>query len=222
MTVVPMGIPREELNEDNGPDVPSPGDATGLLRLVYLGTLGKTRRLEILIEMLSALRIARIPAHLVMVGDGDEPEDRRLIESYAKKLHVQDMLSITGFLPRAEALRRTRNADVALSPIAPVPILLAGSPTKLIEYLSLGLPVIANDHPEQRLVLRQSKGGICVPWRSRYFARAVAWMARLNSEQRRDIGARGRQWVKENRSYERIGTMLEQKYLSLLSNAAAT
>jgi glycosyltransferase involved in cell wall biosynthesis len=113
-----------------------------------------------------------------------------------------------------------RNADVALSPFFPTPILLSTSPTKLVEYLSLGLPVIANDHPEQRLVLRQSRGGICVPWGSRHFARAVAWLARLNSEQRRKIGARGRQWVKENRSYERIATMLEEKYLALLSSAA--
>jgi len=220
ITAVPMGVPRGELNDDAGADGPSPDDGTGPLRLVYLGTLAKTRKLEILVEMLSALRSARISAHLVMVGDGNEPEDRRLIESYAKQLNVQDMLSITGFLPRAEALRRVRNADVALSPFFPTPILLSTSPTKLVEYLSLGLPVIANDHPEQRLVLRQSRGGICVPWGSRHFARAVAWLARLNSEQRRKIGARGRQWVKENRSYERIATMLEEKYLALLSSAA--
>jgi hypothetical protein len=45
-------------------------------------------------------------------------------------------------------------------------------------------------------------------------------MSRLSPEQRKQMGVRGRQWIKENRSYERIGTMLEEKYLALLPNTA--
>jgi glycosyltransferase involved in cell wall biosynthesis len=220
ITAVPMGVPSGELNDIEDADRPWPRDGIGPLRLVYLGTLARTRGLEILIDMLLALRDARISVHLVMVGDGNEPQDRGFIESYAEQLGVREMLSITGFLPRAEALRWAQSADVALSPFLPTPILLSTSPTKLVEYLSLELPVVANDHPEQRLVLRQSRGGICVPWGSRYFARAVAWMSRLSPEQRKQMGVRGRQWIKENRSYERIGTMLEEKYLALLPNTA--
>jgi hypothetical protein len=36
------------------------------------------------------------------------------------------------------------------------------SPTKLVEYMALGKAVVANDHPDQRMVLEQSGAGICV------------------------------------------------------------
>jgi glycosyltransferase involved in cell wall biosynthesis len=221
ITAVPMGVPRADLNAYEAAENLLPADRAAPLQLVYLGTLAKARRLEILVDMLSILRRADVCVHLVMVGDGNEPEDRQFIESYAEELGVRDMLSITGFLPRAEALRRARNTDVALSPFHPTPVLLSTSPTKLVEYLALGLPVVANDHPEQRLVLRQSKSGICVPWGSRYFARAIAWMSKLSKEQRSQLGARGREWVKEYRSYERIGSKLEEKYLTLIGDSGS-
>ena len=125
-------------------------------------------------------------------------------------------LEVTGFLPRATALTRLREADVCISPFFPTPVLLSTSPTKLVEYLALGLPVIANDHPEQRLILRESRAGVCVPWGARHFARAVRWLAHRSLAERRSMGERGRNWVRANRTYDRIADKVEKTYLNLL------
>jgi glycosyltransferase involved in cell wall biosynthesis len=161
--------------------------------------------------------VEALPATLTIVGDGNVPEERLALERRAQELGVRGHLEITGFMPRAEAFERVRSADIGLSPFYPTPILLSTSPTKLVEYLALGLPVVANDHPEQRLVLHETRAGVCVPWGAQHFARAVRWLMKRPPQEREAMGARGRAWVEAHRTYARIADNLERTYTELLS-----
>jgi glycosyltransferase involved in cell wall biosynthesis len=212
LTPVPMGVAATDVRAMRA----APGPGSGTLTLAYLGTLNSQRRLEVLIEMLAELRGSGQAVRLLFVGGSDEASDAPRLEHRALELGVRDDIEITGFLPREEALARVQEADIGLSPFYPTPVLRSTSPTKLIEYLALGLPVVANDHPEQRLILRESRAGVCVPWGGRYFARGVAWLATRSAEERRQLGESGRQWVLKHRTYARIADELEQKYRELL------
>jgi glycosyltransferase involved in cell wall biosynthesis len=129
-------------------------------------------------------------------------------------------IEITGFLPQSEALARVQQADVCLSPFYPTPMLLSTSPTKLVEYLALARPVVANNHPEQSLILRESRAGVCVPWGARYFARAVRWLMARTQDERLAMGERGREWVVKNRSYARIADDIERAVSRILPRHA--
>jgi glycosyltransferase involved in cell wall biosynthesis len=108
-------------------------------------------------------------------------------------------------------------ADVCLSPLYPTPILNAGSPTKLIEYMGMGKAVVANDHPEQKLVLAQSGGGLCVPYDEDAFAEAVLYL--LDRPQvAADMGRRGRAYVELHRDYEVIATQVEAQIVKVLKD----
>jgi glycosyltransferase involved in cell wall biosynthesis len=189
------------------------------LTVAYLGTLVRERHLEILVDMLADLRRSGITARLLLIGDGAAPEDRLVIEQRAQALGLTSQVEITGFLPRRDALDLIRTADVCVSPFHPSPILDVASPTKLIEYLALGLPVVANAHPDQSLILRESRAGVCVPWGARYFARAVRWLARRDSAELAAMGARGQAWVEQNRSYARIADDFERACRRVLATA---
>jgi len=217
VTPVPMGIDSGDVPSTAHIPRSSPNSGGGRTRLVYLGSLASERRLDILIDMLAELQRRGHEAFLLLVGDGDRPDDRRLLEDKAARLGVLDRLEITGFIPRSEALARVVEADVCLSPIYPTPILLPASPTKLVEYLALGIPVVANQHPEQRLMLRESRAGVCVPWGGRHFARAVEWLMKRSESERAAMGARGRAWVQQHRTYDRLADDLERTYLHLLA-----
>jgi len=217
VSAVPMGVPKEEV-QDLGNDVRSHESTLGsALDVVYLGTIARARRLEVLVDTLTELRRMGIDARLTVVGDGDVPQDREFLEGYAAAAGVSEFFSITGFLPRSQALARIRQADIGLSPFFPVPILLSTSPTKLVEYMALGVPVVANEHPEQRRVLDASRAGVCVPWGGRYFAKGVRFLAQIGHERRRETGRRGRRWVREHRAYDVIASELEKKYCELLN-----
>lgn len=215
MTPVPMGIDPEQMQASPAAEPQQRSFAT----LAYLGTLGAERRLDVLVDMLAYLRRGGMDVRLLLIGDGQAPADRALIASRAQALEVSEFVEITGFLPRSEAMKRLLQADVCLSPFRPTPILQSTSPTKLIEYLALGLPVVANDHPEQRMVLGESKAGVCVPWSGRHFARAVRWLLSRTQEERHEMGMRGQRWVHQNRTYGHIAEKLELKYLELLGSS---
>jgi glycosyltransferase involved in cell wall biosynthesis len=185
--------------------------------LAYLGTLSASRRLEFLIDMTGLLHRAGMRVKLLLIGDGDRPSDRSLLEQRAQREGVAEHVEITGFLPQAEALRRVFEAQICLSPIHRSPILDVGSPTKLVEYLALAMPVVANDHPEQRLMLRECRAGVCVPWGARHFARAVRWLLARTPEELAAMGARGRKYVEQHRTYARIADDVERTLIQVVT-----
>ena len=129
--------------------------------VLYLGSLSKVRRLDFLIRVAARLR-EHIPAtRLYIVGRGDDPSDEALLEAEVQRLGIADTVIFLGQMPQARALEYTRSARVCVSPLFPTPILNVASPTKLVEYMAMGRPVVANDHPDQRLVIEASGGG-CV------------------------------------------------------------
>lgn len=179
---------------------------------MYLGAITRVRRLDFLVRVLARVRQQIADAKLYIVGRGDDPADERLLVEEALRLGVSDAMTLVGQLPQPEALRYVREADVCVSPFYPTPILNSTSPTKLVEYMAMGKAVVANDHPEQRLVLDQSGAGYCVPWDEDEFARAIVKL--MNSpEQARAMGERGRQYVLEHRGYRAIATVVERELL---------
>ena len=140
-------------------------------------------------------RVAKaFDAVLVLVGEA-KPLDRRRIERAAEKNGVVDRLLFTGQLPLAQALGYVRRADACLAPF-PLwpPTYLSATPTKLVEYLAMGRPVVASDHPDQRRVIEGNGAGVIVPANAEAFAEAIA--AFLADPPRADaMGARGPAWV---------------------------
>ncbi|HEY8518629.1 MAG TPA: glycosyltransferase family 4 protein [Gammaproteobacteria bacterium] len=216
MTAVPMGIKATEL-------LPLPANLRRILIpedercLLYLGTLGKVRRLDFLVRVLALVR-RRVPeAKLYLVGRGDDPSDEQALVEEAARHGVLAAMRFVGELPREEALRYVREADVCVSPIYATPVLRPGSPTKLVEYLALGKAVVANDHPEQRLVIEQSGAGYCVPWDEQAFADAVVELLEAPPELRRAMGERGRRYVAEHRTYDKLADLVEQTLVRVVT-----
>jgi glycosyltransferase involved in cell wall biosynthesis len=171
--------------------------------------------------MLQQLLAIGLRVRLLLVGDAHDARDREALLAYADRLGVLSAVEVTGMLLRADAQARIATADVALSPIPPSPVFDVASPTKLVEYLALGIPVVANTHPEQRVVLRGSRGGVCVPWNARHFARGVRWLLAQSPTSRQAIATRGRSWVAQHRSYEVIADIVERRCCSELFGAGA-
>jgi glycosyltransferase involved in cell wall biosynthesis len=216
LTAVPMGVRLEQF-EPRSEDAPSAQRAGATFVIGYLGTITAERRLGVLLEMLSRVRHELgIDADLLFVGAGERRTDEEALLRQARELNVQDHFRITGFLPREQALELLRGADVCVSPFYPTPILLSTSPTKLIEYMALEIPVIANEHPDQSAVINESGAGVCVPWGAEPFADAAASIYHMSAGRRRELGRRGRAWVASNRAYSRIADDLARKYEDLL------
>jgi glycosyltransferase involved in cell wall biosynthesis len=214
MTAVPMGV---DLDSDLAPVAPVVTRTVipqGERCFLYLGTLTKVRRLDFLIRVLAKVRALAPDAKLYVVGRGDDPSDEQVLIDEARRLNVSSAFVLVGQLPRTEALGYVREANVCVSPFFPSPILNSTSPTKLVEYMAMGRAVVANDHPEQRLVIERSGGGYCVPWDEQAFAEAIVRL--LDDPATADrMGERGRRYVAEHRSYTTIADLVERQFQAL-------
>jgi len=212
ITPVPMGILLKDFktiqadknNLHTGPVV------------VYLGTLARVRKIDFLVRVIKIVVNEIKDAKLYLVGDGEDSIDREVIHQEADKLGVSENIEITGFLPRSEALQYVASSNVCVSPFFPTPILNSTSPTKIVEYMAMGKPVVANDHPEQRLIINESGGGICVPYLEDAFAKAIIELLSKQKEAER-MGIRGRDYVEKYREYEYIADLVEKKYIEICS-----
>jgi glycosyltransferase involved in cell wall biosynthesis len=133
----------------------------------------------------------------------------------ARELDIAHAIEFTGFMPMEKAWKIVGEADVCVSPFYPIPILNSTSPTKLVEYMAMGKAVVANDHPEQRKVIEESGGGVCVPYDVQDFAEAIIKLLK-NPEDTKKMGTKGREYVERKRDYNHISEMVEYEYFKIL------
>lgn len=214
MTPVPMGVSTRMLQWariHRAAVVP--------LSVVYLGTLAAVRRMDMLIDAFSEVLESQPGAQLTLVGEGDSPHERAALEEQVKRLGISKSVTFTGFIPMDQAWSIAARAAVCVSPFLPNAVLASASPTKLVEYMALGRPVVCNDHPEQSQVIRESGAGLCVAWGASEFARAIAWMLKHPEEAER-MGANGPAWVERCRTYPAISERVLRQYERIIEGAA--
>lgn len=215
-TPVPMGVNVEKFNPDRIVSTDDPR-TTGRKVLVYMGSIEAIRQVDILVRALAVLVAEGEDAVLFVLGIGGTEDAKRLM-CVAQQSGVADRLFLTGQLPLAEALRYVARADVCLSPCPRDPLLNMGTPTKLVEYLTMGRPVVANDHPDQEAILRASGAGICGELSPEFFASVSLEILRDPTAAAKKA-ALGPGWVKQNRSYDALLHLVEERYREMLSSS---
>ncbi len=181
--------------------------------ILYVGTMDKLRELSILIQAFSKVRMQKDNVKLLMVGTGD---DKITLEDIALKLGIQNDVIFTGQVPYFDVPDYIAAADVCLCPVPPLPIYKVSSPTKMFEYMVMAKPVVANEEiPEQKEVIEESGGGVLVKFDDKSFANGIIELLD-KSEEAKEEGKKGHEWVVKNRSYENMAREVEKKYYELL------
>ena len=120
----------------------APASAAGF-RVVTHGTLNAHYGVDVLVEAFRVVRDARPDAYLEILGDGDAVSTirERIVE-----LGLEEATTFEGrYLPQREALSRVAGADVGVIANLPLPRNHAALPVKLLEYVAMGIPVVASD-----------------------------------------------------------------------------
>jgi glycosyltransferase involved in cell wall biosynthesis len=209
LVAVPMGVDVEagpfhvqggQAGPSHAPPAASASSSVAAPVFGYLGTLNRARRPELMIQAFALLHRERSDARLLLVGDCDNAADREWLgQCIAAAGPAASAIELTGWLPPDEGWRRMASCVAGLSPIPRGTIFDVGSPTKVVEYFALGLPVLANDQPDQAAVMAVA-GGRCVPLTAEGFAGAMHDVL-AHGAVHRAVAERGRAWVAQHRSY---------------------
>jgi len=209
MTPVPMGVPNRIFDIDTSCILIKPK------QFAYVGTLAAIRRMHVLIEAFVEVVKHYPDATLVIVGDGIVPADRLGLEQQADQLGLSHAVTFTGFVSIDMAWEIAAASQCCISPFFPTKVLASTSPTKLVEYMALGRPVVCNDHPEQKQIIEASGAGLCVPWGMKAFADAMIWMLE-NPDHAEQMAKKGPDWVRKNRTYSVIAENVWPVYQRIL------
>jgi len=209
----PNGVDSESFSNKEGKDVREEYRLGNSRVIIYLGVIGKMRKLDVLFRAFSKVREERWDVKLLMVGDGTARKD---LERLATELGVRDEVIFTGQVPQAEVPSFIAAADIGVSIVPPLSFYKVSSPIKALECMVMGKPVVANEEIfEHREVIEQSGGGILVPFTAEAFACAIIEPLD-NPEKASEMGGKGYEWVVNNRSYQILGRRIEQAYICLV------
>ncbi len=211
MTAVPGSIDLAEIPYQRRPVDIAQVKEMGDQGVLYLGTLSRVRHMDFLLRAFEKVAVVNSRATLYMLGKGDEPEDDMFLKEEARRLGIADRVIFTGHLPMEQAWEYIRRAAVCVSPYFPTMILNSTSPTKLIEYMAMARPTVGNDHPEQKLVLESSGGGMCVAYDESVFAEAINTLL-SEPDTAREMGLKGRAFVEKYRTNAVMANVVEGQY----------
>lgn len=219
MTAVPMGIDAKLFRRSHIAPSTDPR-LIGRRVVLYLGRVAQSRQSGFLLDVAERLRASVPEALLVIAGDAPSNDEMAWMRAEIARRGLERDVLLTGWLPQIDALGYAVRAEVGLSPIPRGLLFDVSSPTKLVEYLALGIPGVANDIPDQARVLQESGAGLCVPMQADAFAAAVR---RLLEEPGLAAGfaARGPAWVHAHRSYAILGRIVAQAYAGILADRGA-
>jgi len=170
----------------------------GKFFVVYAGTVGITNALDIFFECAQKMA-GHENIHFVVLGDGG------LRASYQEKYGSLPNLTFAARVEKYQVQSVLSRADVLYLSTFPSEIWRYGqSLNKMIDYMLAGKPVIAsyNGYPS---MINEAESGYFIPAGdlSALVSKIEALYA-LPETERVEIGKRGRRWLLENRSYQKI------------------
>jgi glycosyltransferase involved in cell wall biosynthesis len=180
----------------------------------YLGGLSPMRGIR---EMLSALE--RLPAQsqarLALAGKFESDA----VEAECRQRPGWARVDMLGYLGRTELAGLLGRSRAGLVLLRPEPSYMESYPTKLFEYMAVGLPVVASHFPLWREIVEGAGCGLLVdPLDPDAIARALSWVLDHPAEAA-EMGARGQKAVAERFGWPAEEEKLLRFYRSLEQGA---
>jgi glycosyltransferase involved in cell wall biosynthesis len=185
----------------------------GKLVIAYIGTFGNAHGLETVLLAAQGLS-SRIPhAHFLLVGEGAEKA------RIARQVHERKLtnISILGQQPREHVPALIRAADICLVMLRKAEVFETVIPTKMLEFMACGRPVILTARGQAAALLECAGGGLAVaPENTAELMKAVERLAE-DPDLRQRLSGSGRQYIIDHLS--RQGTA--STYMKILRHLSS-
>jgi glycosyltransferase involved in cell wall biosynthesis len=142
-----ISVVMNSVDETLLPTTPAEPRSEGF-RVVYHGTVTPHYGVDLLVEAASRAVDDVRDLRLEIYGSGDAVP---MVRARAQALGMAERTALSGrYVPHAEILRLVGSASVGVIPNLPIRLNEHALPTKLFEYVALGVPVVCADLPTLR------------------------------------------------------------------------
>lgn len=204
-----LQVPNSPRSSYGGPTPPS--EKAHPPEVVYIGLLSRERGADLILE--AARRIPEVYFRLHVDLGGPEQ-----LAEYQEKVQRMGLANVQaeGYVPYDQVAAILSRATVGLLPWLVTPQhLYAAQPTKLFEYMAMGLPIVAADLPITREIVGESGAGILhTPGDAEDLARKIRLLVGSPGE-RASMSVRGRSSFQERYNFDAVGEQLLDLYARL-------
>jgi glycosyltransferase involved in cell wall biosynthesis len=180
----------------------------------YIGTIGMAHGLDTLIEAAASLQASAPNIVFLLVGEG---ADRERISALADSRGLKN-LRFAGAQPRERIPAYICASDVCLVLLRKAEIFQTVIPTKMLEFMSGGRPVILGVEGQARKIVESAAAGIWItPEAPGELVKAILQLEG-NRSLGKQLGQNGRNYILENLSRRQTAI----GYLALLGELTAT
>jgi glycosyltransferase involved in cell wall biosynthesis len=158
------------------------------------------------------------PFGVELIGRVAEPFEAELARRQADAAYP---LHASGYVPPRQGWAHMARCHVGLAVLASTPNNRMSYPTKIFEYMALGIPVITSNFPLYRAVVEESRCGFCIdPHSPEILADKIEWLIN-HSDAAAAMGQRGREAVRHRFNWSSEAKKLLHFYGELLSIASS-
>ena len=181
----------------------------------YIGGISAARGSMNVLKSLALLNNQFPPVDCYYVGPVEQFHKAEL-EQYAAK-NLPGKLHVPGYLEAPEGWAVVSRCHVGVAILQPHANYYESFPTKVAEYMTMGIPVVVSDFPLYREMVDSSGAGICVnPDSPREIADAIQWLL-SHPEEAAEMGRNGQAFVRESYNWSTQFQSLLTLYAEVLN-----
>ena len=184
----------------------------------YLGFIGSRRGAGIMLDAADILASRGRRFGVELIGSVDEPFRAELARRQAAAAYPLDT---PGHVPPREGWERMARCHVGLAILASTQNNRMSYPTKIFEYMALGIPVITSEFPLYRAVVEESRCDFCIdPHSPEILADKIEWLI-SHPDEAAAMGERGREATRHRFNWKPEADKLLRLYDELLPPSAS-
>jgi glycosyltransferase involved in cell wall biosynthesis len=218
-TYIPQGVDLNVINDtiDLTPDekrsiFPESGFVVG-----YAGSIGRSNSLETLIDAAKIIKERSInDIFFIILGEGNAKPDL---------IKMSDHLGNVTFVPKISKNKVQSflgQCDILYASAKPVPLYNYGiSLNKLIDYMLSGKPIVFSFSGFDSLINEADCGTVIPADDSEKLVEAILHYYNMRKNERENIGKKGRDYVLENRTFDKLAKQYQIIFRSLESTSKA-
>lgn len=175
--------------------------------IAYFGAVSPLRGTLVLLDAVKILMDQGIPVGLELIGP--VPDDHRREIGDRVRTYRLERVNVRGYMEAHRGWEIVAGCTLGTALLAPIANYKESYPTKIFEYMCLGLPVLASDFPLYRTIVEDLHCGYCIdPQDPRRVAQAIKQLlddpalARMLGENGRVAVNARFNWVNEFRKLE--------------------
>jgi glycosyltransferase involved in cell wall biosynthesis len=180
--------------------------------IVYIGLLDEYRGTSVMLHAAAHVLAHSTDAHFVIIGFPNLERYRAL----ARELGIAERVTFPGRIPYEDVPVWLSLGELALEP----KMSATEAAGKVLNYMALGLPVVAFDIPVMREYLGEY--GVYAPLGDAHAFAAQIQALLDDSARAREIGQALRQRAQQLFSWERAGHEIERVYATVINNSGTT